>query len=914
MKSRRALYLATSMVLAPAGLALGQTTYYVSPTGSDSNSGTSPSSPWQSLNKVDATSFAPGSQILFQDGGNWYGQQLVPDSAGTASQPITYGSYGTGANPTFWGSVIVPSTSFQPVYDEANTYYLPTTTTVNSFLVNHTFTNNASLVSGVTTDAGNISYVESTANTNYYDPNNSKELNGATLGPGLYINTGGALSASNVYTTPIIQSVINDYGEGNLIFKNINVSESAAYNGGYNINIENSPNVQVMNLTVTAGGKHAVGDIDSTGFLGENITASYMMPDQGYGGSSAFVTYADTGVSNTNAQWINDTFTNPNGEYPAFITHEINSTSDSAPIANVLVQNMVSDSYPDMSIYTSGNETVNITGGQATGGGVELAGDNTTVKGMLLTGPYSTIDVGAGGTGNVIENNVLNGAVPNWTSGHNGAITDAGQGTIIRYNTIALSPSTSQFGAAIGILNNNTGTQIYGNIIDTPYAAYLQSVAGTPEINAYDNLYAGTTNPQVVFVNNVGLNTPVADWPTTINANNLYATDPGFVDSADGNFSLEPNSIAAYVFDPTDDEYVMYDYYNNVRPALLDSLGAIQITSASLTWNDASGNGKWDNNTSANFNSGSGNTVYTNQSTVLFDDSNNGNYSVTLNSSVTPGRIVVDNSDGNYTIGGSGSIGGTGSVMKLGTATATLSTANTYSGGTIIAAGKLIAGAHNALGDGPVSVQGGTLALANNTGTALMTSLSIFNNGTIDIGNNAILLSYGSGPDPIASIAAWIIAGYAGGAWNGQGIMSTAAQSNSSYGIGYADSADPGNPAGLSAGTIEIMYTLLGDANLDGKVNGADFTLLSTNFNDAVTAGWDRGDFNYSDNVNGSDFILLSENFNHYANQSSIAADDLAALDAFAAANGLPINVPEPMTAAMSLLGLGLLHRRRRGR
>jgi len=417
-----------------------------------------------------------------------------------------------------------------------------------------------------------------------------------------------------------------------------------------------------------------------------------------------------------------------------------------------------------------------------------------------------------------------------------------------------------------------------------------------------------------VFVNNVGLTTPVADWPTTINANNLYATDPGFVDSADGNFSLEPNSIAAYIFDPTDDEYLMYDYYNNVRPSLLDSLGAIQITSPSLTWNDASGNGKWDTSSSANFNNGSGNAVDTNQSTVLFDDSNNGNYSVTLNSSVTPGRIVVDNSNGNYTIGGSGSIGGTGSVMKLGTATATLSTTNTFSGGTIIAAGKLIAGAHGALGDGPVSVQGGTLALASNTGTAQMTSLSIFNNGTIDIGNNAILLNYGSGPDPIASIAAWIVAGYAGGAWNGQGIMSTAAQGNSHYGIGYADSADPGNPAGLSAGTIEIMYTLLGDANLDGKVNGVDFSLFATNFNDAVTAGWDRGDFDYSGTVNGSDFILLSENFNQFASQSSIAADDLTALDAFAAVNGLPVNVPEPTAAAMSLLGFGLLHRRRRGR
>ena len=85
--------------------------------------------------------------------------------------------------------------------------------------------------------------------------------------------------------------------------------------------------------------------------------------------------------------------------------------------------------------------------------------------------------------------------------------------------------------------------------------------------------------------------------------------------------------------------------------------------------------------------------------------------------------------------------------------------------------------------------------------------------------------------------------------------MSSAAASNPNYGIGYADASDSGNPAGLAAGQIEIMYTLLGDANLDGKVNGSDFNLMATNFNQSVTAGWDKGDFNYDGEVNGDDFV-----------------------------------------------------------
>ena len=142
-----------------------------------------------------------------------------------------------------------------------------------------------------------------------------------------------------------------------------------------------------------------------------------------------------------------------------------------------------------------------------------------------------------------------------------------------------------------------------------------------------------------------------------------------------------------------------------------------------------------------------------------------------------------------------------------------------------------------------------------------------------------------------------------------------AAQANSnSYGIGYADSADPGNPAGLAPGTIEIMYTLLGDANLDGKVNGTDFNLMATNFNQAVTDGWDKGDFNYDGKVNGSDFVLLADNFNQFASQSAVSAADRAALDSFAAANGINLTyVPEPASAAIILIaGLSLFRRARK--
>src|SRR6516225_9675489 len=79
------------------------TTYYIDNSGNDSNPGTSASAPWQTVAKVNNSVFQPGDTISFKRGGLWR-EGLAPRSGGTASSPVTFTAYGTGALPILSGA------------------------------------------------------------------------------------------------------------------------------------------------------------------------------------------------------------------------------------------------------------------------------------------------------------------------------------------------------------------------------------------------------------------------------------------------------------------------------------------------------------------------------------------------------------------------------------------------------------------------------------------------------------------------------------------------------------------------------------------------------------------------------------------------------------------------------------------
>jgi fibronectin-binding autotransporter adhesin len=234
---------------------------------------------------------------------------------------------------------------------------------------------------------------------------------------------------------------------------------------------------------------------------------------------------------------------------------------------------------------------------------------------------------------------------------------------------------------------------------------------------------------------------------------------------------------------------------------------------------------------------------------------------------------------------------------------------------------------------GPITLNdGSTLAVSIGSSPAIgvthgvltATSISNTGSGTLDLARNDLDVT--SQPGTLAAITALVAAGYSNGTWSGPGITSSVAAADTTHltALGVIVNNNGGsNPLYGNGGTIAstfdgitpaatdilVKYTYYGDANLDGTVDGSDYSRIDSGFLSQLT-GWYNGDFNYDGVINGSDYTLID---NAYNTQGASLAAAIAGPTAQIAGGSSASAVPEP--AALSLLGLsamGLLSRRRR--
>ena len=107
--------------------------------------------------------------------------------------------------------------------------------------------------------------------------------------------------------------------------------------------------------------------------------------------------------------------------------------------------------------------------------------------------------------------------------------------------------------------------------------------------------------------------------------------------------------------------------------------------------------------------------------------------------------------------------------------------------------------------------------------------------------------------------------------WVGPGLGSSSAAADSKMltGLGIFGNDKPNgapfyNSFGgvpTDANAILVRYTYNGDANLNGLIDGTDYSFVDNGYNFGL-GGWRNGDFNYDGIVNGTDFTIVDNGFN----------------------------------------------------
>jgi hypothetical protein len=194
--------------------------------------------------------------------------------------------------------------------------------------------------------------------------------------------------------------------------------------------------------------------------------------------------------------------------------------------------------------------------------------------------------------------------------------------------------------------------------------------------------------------------------------------------------------------------------------------------------------------------------------------------------------------------------------------------------------------------------------------------------GRLDLSGNDMDVAAGNGTS-LAAITNQVGEGYNGGMWTGTGgIISSAAAGDSLHltALGVIQNNQNGSPiytAGSNpnlfdgtapgAGDVLVKYTYYGDGNLDGKVDGSDYSLIDNGFVRHST-GWLNGDFNYDGSVNGSDYTLIDNSFN--TQSTSLLAAVAQPTVQMASAQTSP--VPEPAAVLLATAAaVGAFSRRR---
>ncbi len=234
------------------------------------------------------------------------------------------------------------------------------------------------------------------------------------------------------------------------------------------------------------------------------------------------------------------------------------------------------------------------------------------------------------------------------------------------------------------------------------------------------------------------------------------------------------------------------------------------------------------------------------------------------------GNVTTTGAAGTATIAGNLNLGAAARTFTVarGSAAADLLVTATVTGnyGLTKAGPGILDLAGTVTANGPLTVSAGDLKL--DAPVLSVSTLTMAAGSVLDLNNRALDLRSAT----LAFIQAQLRQGL---------ITSSAAAANPTHltALGVIQNNQAGRPSTppptvrrLAAGAADVLvkYTYYGDANLDGQVDGSDYTLIDNGYNQHLT-GWYNGDFNYDGVVDGSDYTLIDNAFNTQTGTSSPA-------------------------------------------
>ncbi len=380
--------------------------------------------------------------------------------------------------------------------------------------------------------------------------------------------------------------------------------------------------------------------------------------------------------------------------------------------------------------------------------GALKGGPNTLLLGQSNDNQATTFTIGGNDQDSTFSGGIRNGtsgaaAITSFTKTGSGTLTLAGtsnytgatlvnEGTLRVTGALGATAVTVANGASLtgtGTLGGSVVIQTGGSIASGSGGAGTLAIAGGLTLNGtpltFDLNNSPTSGGGINDLFTIGgaltLNGTIVITPNLLNG----PLAAGTYTLISGGSSTVNN--ATFVWGGTPNGGRQNVAFDTGTPGTL-KLVVTGSPSASLFWNGSPGT-TWDSGDplvpasgAANWRNGAAADRFVKYDSVTFDDTLT-NGTAVLTGNVEPAALTVNNTTKSVTLNANaGSITGGTSLIKSGTGTLTLDGANTYSGGTTLNAGTIQLVSDNAntnaLGSGPVTLKGGTLAMFSNFSTS----------------------------------------------------------------------------------------------------------------------------------------------------------------------------------------------------